>query len=718
RYAIQVGWLPTLAASLTTIIGFIALNSSNLGVANDFALYGSIGVCCSAGSVLLIVPSVLILFRPAVKQPLRFEARFISLLILLSGKYGKKIAIGMSLFLVFCGFGINRLESDVRLESFFPEDSEFGENNSWFAERFASPQVSEIVVTFPESIREIRAMDRFDFVKNLSEEIEGLDAEASVFSAGALAVGIPKVDQNGKPIAGVPAEIIYGEILKKLRETNWIKVEDEREYWRISVRHPASASPENSTFLSNVRLLLTRAQRQLDPQPSVTLTGAYELFANAQDGLLRQLLRSFLFAFVIVTPVIIIFLRCFNLGLIAILGNLFPLVVFFGAMGWLGQRIDIATMMIAAVAFGIAVDDTVHFLTWLGRGFKRKYDTENSVRFAFENSAGAILQTTLIISCGLMAFLLCNFKPSERFATYSSVVLLIALVGDLVFLPALIRSLNLKQLPRQIEPSLEPVVLFGRGLIWLGRYFCSLGKLMSGTFFAMISSPPRIKLWLEQAVSIGLQSQLLIVVTGAFTGAVFAAQMYFAFSGYGLGTTVGAVVSISVCRELAPVLTALMISGRVGTAMTAQIGAMKSTQQIDALRCMGVNPVEYLVVPRFAGMLLTAPILNVMAMGCGILASHVIAVSLFRIPSGWYGYQTWLNTNLPDLAIGMIKGLFFGTVVVFVACHQGLKTEGGTDGIGKAIKSSVVATALIVVIMNLFLSLGLNLIFPLELRNL
>jgi predicted RND superfamily exporter protein len=171
----------------------------------------------------------------------------------------------------------------------------------------------------------------------------------------------------------------------------------------------------------------------------VILTGTSQVFAKSQEGLLRQLLRTFLLAFIVVTPVVIVFLRCFKLGIIAILGNVFPLVVFFGAMGWVGSRIDIATMMIAAVAFGIAVDDTVHFLTWLGRGFRRHNTLKGSIRFAFENSAGAILQTTLIISISMMAFLLSDFRPSVRFATFSSIVLLIALVGDLIYLPALIR---------------------------------------------------------------------------------------------------------------------------------------------------------------------------------------------------------------------------------------------------------------------------------------
>ncbi|MDF1755792.1 MAG: ABC transporter permease [Verrucomicrobiales bacterium] len=717
RYSLNVGLLPTLAAALTTIVGFAALSTSNLGVAVDFALYGSIGVFCAALTVILVVPSVLILFRPKVKEPLPFEKHFIEFLMLLSNRYRRHVAIGMTVFLIVCGTGLSRLQSDVRLETFFPEKSEFRQHYDWFLNHFGSPQVSEVIVSFPEGMREVRAVERFELIQDLTREIAALDDEYAVFSASIFAAGAPDLIVDGKPAPNFPNEFIYTKVLGELRKSDWIKVDNNREYWRISVRHPPSANPKDSKFFSHIKPLLERAEARLDPRPEITLTGAYKLFSDAQDGLLTQLLRTFLYAFVIITPIIIIFLRCFNLGLIAILGNLFPLVVFFGLMGWAGQRIDIATMMIAAVAFGIAVDDTVHFLTWLGRGFNREHELGKSIRFAFENSAGAILQTTLIISIGMMAFLLSNFKPSVRFATFSSTVLLIALIGDLIFLPALIRCLNLKSMPFQIKLSMNPVATFGRYLIGITTYLADLGKFAVTSFYTLSTSKPRIKLCCEQAVSIGLQSQLLIIVTGIFTGAVFAAQMYFAFSGYGLGTTVGAVVSITVCRELAPVLTGLMISGRVGTAMVAQIGGMKSSQQVDALKCMGVDPVEYLVVPRLTGMLISSPILNVIAMGCGIISSQYIAVYLFKVPSEWYSYQTWINTNIPDMIIGITKGVFFGVIVVLVACHQGLRTPGGTDGIGKAIKSSVVATALIVVIMNLFLSLALNLFFPLHLKN-
>lgn len=263
---------------------------------------------------------------------------------------------------------------------------------------------------------------------------------------------------------------------------------------------------------------------------------------------------------------------------------------------------------------------------------------------------------------------------------------------------------------------LLPIVLLGRFLIGIITHIGSLAKLAGTTIFFIGVSKPRPKLVIEQIFSIGFTSQILVIITGTFTGAVMAAQMYFAFKGYGLGTTVGAMVSITVCRELAPVLAALMISGRAGTVITAQIANMKTNQQIDALHCMGVNPIEYLVAPRLIAMLVSAPILTAIATACGLLASHFMAACVFQIPAEWYRYHAWVNTDISDFFVGSVKSIFFGAVIVFVACNLGLKSDRGSDGVGRAIKNSVVLASIWIVVTNLFLSLALNYFFPLELQ--
>src|SRR3954454_16989564 len=174
---------------------------------------------------------------------------------------------------------------------------------------------------------------------------------------------------------------------------------------------------------------------------------------------------------------------------------------------------------------------------------------------------------------------------------------------------------------------------------WVIGFFSYLGQvvLLAGEIFASIFTHRlRWKLFLRQVVEIGLLSQLVVVITGAFTGAVFAAQTFFQFNKLGMGSAVGAVVSVSICRELGPVLTALMVAGRVGAAMSAEIGTMKVTEQIDALRALAVHPVDYLVVPRTLAMMVSMPLLVAECIAVGIAAGYIIAISLLEVNGTYY----------------------------------------------------------------------------------
>lgn len=247
-------------------------------------------------------------------------------------------------------------------------------------------------------------------------------------------------------------------------------------------------------------------------------------------------------------------------------------------------------------------------------------------------------------------------------------------------------------------------------LIYLGEVF----QLALSAFRALSPLKLRWRLICLQIAQIGFGSQLIVIVTGAFVGAVFTAQMYFQFVKMGVESVVGAIVSIAMCRELAPAMVGLMVSGRVGASIAAELGTMKVTEQIDALRAMAVSPVEYLVAPRLLGMMISMPLLIAEAVVCGIFASYLVAVWLFRIPSAWF--WTHLNgwTDLDDLAFGMIKGFLFGIVIVIIASHKGLATENGAVGVGRSTTQSVVISSLLILILNFFLTLVLTVIFPFD----
>src|ERR1700687_5183954 len=204
-------------------------------------------------------------------------------------------------------------------------------------------------------------------------------------------------------------------------------------------------------------------------------------------------------------------------------------------------------------------------------------------------------------------------------------------------------------------------------------FFEYLGEVMmlaADTFRSLFTHRLRWKLFLNQIVEIGLLSQLVVVITGGFTGAVFAAQTYFQFNKLGMGSAVGAVVSVSVCRELGPVLTALMVTGRVGAAMSAEIGTMKVTEQIDALRALAVHPIDYLVVPRTLAMMLSMPLLVAECIGVGIVAGYFVAIFLLDVNGTYYVANMVRWTLGRDIIMGLTKAFCFGILIVFISCHK------------------------------------------------
>lgn len=262
------------------------------------------------------------------------------------------------------------------------------------------------------------------------------------------------------------------------------------------------------------------------------------------------------------------------------------------------------------------------------------------------------------------------------------------------------------------ETARGPLSTLGRATLNFLAYFGQLGVLLAETFESLTTTKPRLRLMLEQIVRIGFGSQVVVIVTGAFTGAVFSAQSYFKFKDFGIESTIGGIVSVSLCRELSPVLAGLMVAGRVGAAMAAEIGTMKVSEQIDALRAMGVHPVDYLVLPRLLAMTISMPLLIAESIVFGLAASWAVAVPGFGIPNAWFWMHTVDHTDLRDFLYAIIKGLVFGILIVLISCHQGLSAHNGAVGVGQSTTRAVVFSSLALLIFNFFLTLLLNHFFP------
>lgn len=207
---------------------------------------------------------------------------------------------------------------------------------------------------------------------------------------------------------------------------------------------------------------------------------------------------------------------------------------------------------------------------------------------------------------------------------------------------------------------------------------------------------------------VGVSSLPVVALTGTFIGMVLAVQSYFQFHQIGLETRLGAVINMTLLRELGPVLAATMLAGRVGSAMAAELGTMRVTEQIDALAAMGAHPIHYLVVPRFLACLFLIPTLTIMADFMGVAGGHFYSVDLLGIDIHHYWYNSAKFVTTFDLFVGLVKSVFFGAAIAMVSCYQGFHCDAGAEGVGKASTASFVYSFVLILMLDLLLGIFLD----------
>jgi phospholipid/cholesterol/gamma-HCH transport system permease protein len=249
---------------------------------------------------------------------------------------------------------------------------------------------------------------------------------------------------------------------------------------------------------------------------------------------------------------------------------------------------------------------------------------------------------------------------------------------------------------------------------WISEWLQGLGRI---TLLAKESIASLLTLkvaWRDlfyQVYFTGVKSQSVVLITGAFTGMVLGAQTYFQFHKVKMDTATLAVVSVTMCSELGPVLTGLMVAGRVGAAIAAELGTMRVTEQIDALRTLATHPVDYLVVPRLVALHIALPLLTAEAICVGIGASYVVGVYLLDIERTYLVVNMLRYTDVSEVIIGLIKAVLFGGMVALIGCYKGLSCGEGAEGVGRATTEAVVYSSITILISNFFLTLALGQIF-------
>ena len=246
---------------------------------------------------------------------------------------------------------------------------------------------------------------------------------------------------------------------------------------------------------------------------------------------------------------------------------------------------------------------------------------------------------------------------------------------------------------------------------WVGRkcigLFSISGDLLITTVTALTGMFRPAFLWwnfLVQLVKVGADSTPVVLVTALFTGMVLALQAWIGFQKFNAEGMVGAVVSLSLTRELGPVITGLMVSGRSGSSMAAELGTMRVTEQIDALESLAVSPLVYLVTPRFYAGLIALPLLTVMADFVGIVGGYFVAVNLLGLPSNVYVKGIARYVTLHDFYSGLVKACIFGAVLSIFSCYMGYHARGGAAGVGQSVTKAVVSSSMAILVLDYFLT--------------
>ncbi|TNE51279.1 MAG: ABC transporter permease [Deltaproteobacteria bacterium] len=244
------------------------------------------------------------------------------------------------------------------------------------------------------------------------------------------------------------------------------------------------------------------------------------------------------------------------------------------------------------------------------------------------------------------------------------------------------------------HPIVRAIEGFGQVMMFAGQ-----------VLWLAIRPPYRINLLISQMYFVGIGSLFIILLTGVFSGAVFALQSSVAFAMVGAEGLVGSSVAVSLCREIAPVFGGLLVTGRVGSAMATELGTMRVTEQIDALETIAVNPIQYLVVPRVLATLIMLPVLTLMFDFVGMIGSYLVGVVFLEIDQGIFLQKIWWYLDPEDIYSGLIKAAVFGFALSLLGCYKGYKAGGGARGVGMAATQSVVASSVTILIMDYFLTL-------------
>jgi len=494
--AVRAGWMPCVLSAVTTSLGLISLTASHLVPIQKFGVYASLMVLTGAAGLFLLLPSLLEQWpsrRWAARlakehgEPANLDRIWDVLSRRVERAWAPILVLAVVLIIAGC-WGVTRTRCTARIHDMFSADARIVKDYNWLESHIGPLVPIEIIVRLPQlpdtaESYETPLIDRLQVVKRIEAavgQVEGIDA---VTSALAFAPPLPRGQVSGfRAVQRARVKALDRQLAEHLPdfvELGFLSVVERdgsiaqtmqpgpggQQWWRVAARMAASGGHDFRQVLHDVEDKVTATMQEAGgvfPGARATISGCIPLVQKTQEQMLRDLINSFASAFLVIAVALLLMMlgwmlpeflasrswgegwrilsRALVAGLVAMLPNVLPCVAVFGAMGLLGIKVEVGTVMTATVALGIAVDDTVHYVTWFRRGHAQGLSQSAAVRFAYRRCGTAMAQTSAIVGFGLLVFALSDFGPIQRFAWLMFSILMLGLLADLTVTPALLYS--------------------------------------------------------------------------------------------------------------------------------------------------------------------------------------------------------------------------------------------------------------------------------------
>jgi predicted RND superfamily exporter protein len=457
--AVKAAWMPCLLSAFTTAVGLGSMGLSDIGPVRWFGLYSALGVLTALPVLFVVLPSMLQLWPVIERRKTAAQAAVPAAAVhanTVPAATGTRWTASLATWLVLrrrwitvAGFvvmaagvtGLFKLNMSVKLLNLFSPDARIIQDYAWLEQHLGPMVPIEVVVRFDKN-NSLTMLERMQLVDRIERKLDALEKVGGTMSAATFAPNLP----TGGGASLTTKRVVLGRKLEQNRDyfraMHYLHRTDNEELWRISARVEALNSLDYGQFVSDLRRevepVLDEAEKGKPGSIEAAYTGIVPLVYKAQRTLLEDLGSSFFSSFLLIGAVMAVMLRSVRAGMVSMLPNIFPATVLFGGMGMLGTLCDIGSMMTAGTALGIAVDDTIHYLTCFRRGLAAGMSRTEAIKYAYDHCATAMLQTTIVCGLGFLVFALSSFVPTSRFAWMMAATLLTGVVGDLIWLPALL----------------------------------------------------------------------------------------------------------------------------------------------------------------------------------------------------------------------------------------------------------------------------------------